>query len=90
MEGREKLKDLIHDLFREIEGIRGDLPPFSPQGERSEVVLDMVRQEIPAWVILACSAAIVFFSYVGMSVSISQETEDTFIHLNELVGSSTP
>lgn len=90
LEGREKLKDLTHDLFREIEGIRGDLPPFSPQAERSEVVLDMVKQEIPAWVILACSVAIVFFSYVGMSVLISQETEETFIHLNELIGSSKP
>ena len=90
LEGREKLKDLTHDLFREIEGIRGDLPPFSPQGERNEVVLDIVRQEIPAWVILACSVAIVFFSYVGMSVLIVQETEDTFIHLNELAGSSKP
>ena len=89
-EGREKLKDLSHDLFREIEGIRGELPVISPHGERSEVVLDMVKQEIPAWVILACSAAIVFFSYVGMSVLISQETEETFIHLNELVGSARP
>ncbi|MGD9853116.1 MAG: type IVB secretion system protein IcmH/DotU [Nitrospirales bacterium] len=88
LEGREKIKDLTHDLFREIEAVRGDLPPLSPQGERSEVVFDMVKQEIPAWVILACSAAIVFFSYAGMSVLIAQETEETYTHLNELVGSS--
>jgi type VI secretion system protein ImpK len=86
LEGREKVKDLTHDLLREIEEIRGDLPPLSPHGERNEVVLDMVKQEMPAWVILACSAAIVFFSYVGMSVLISQETEETGIHLDELLG----
>jgi len=90
LEGREKLQDLKHDLFREIQGLRGDMPPLSPQADRHEVVMDVVKQEIPAWVVVVCSLAIVFFSYVGMSVMIHQETETTLGHLSELVGASTP
>jgi type VI secretion system protein ImpK len=90
LEGREKVKDLYHDLFREIQGIRGAIPPLSPQAERSEIVLDVVKQEMPAWVVVACSLAIVFFSYIGMSVMIHQESETTYGYLSELVESSKP
>jgi len=90
LEGREKLKDLKHDLFREIQGLRGEIPPLSPHAERQEVVMDVVKQEIPAWVVLACSLAVVFFSYVGMSVMIHQEAEATLEHLLELVETSQP
>lgn len=89
-EGREKLKDLKHDLFREIQGLRGEIPPLSPHAERHEVVMDVVKQEIPAWIVVACSLAIVFFSYVGMSVMIHQESESTLGHLSELVETSEP
>ncbi|MDH5586226.1 MAG: type IVB secretion system protein IcmH/DotU [Nitrospirota bacterium] len=90
LEGREKLKDLKHDLFRDIQGLRGEIPPLSPHAERHEVVLDVVKHEIPAWVVLACSLAVAFFSYVGMSVMIHQEAETTFGHLSELVETSQP
>ncbi len=90
LEGREKLKDLNHDLFREIQGLRGAIPPLSPHAERHEVVMDVVKQEIPAWIVVACSLAIVFFSYVGMSVLIHQESEATLGHLSELVETSKP
>ncbi len=90
LEGREKVKDLYHDLFREIQGIRGVIPPLSPHAERSEIVLDVVKQEIPAWIVVACSLAIVFFSYVGMSVMIHQESDTTQAYLSELVESSKP
>lgn len=90
IEGREKLKDLKHDIFREIQRLRGATPPLSPHAERHEEVMDVVRQEIPAWIVVACSLAIVFFSYVGMSVMIHQESEMILGHISELVETSTP
>jgi type VI secretion system protein ImpK len=90
LEGREKLKDLKHDLFREIQGLRGEIPPLSPHAERHEEVMDVVKQEIPAWIVVACSLAIVFFSYVGMSVMIQQESETALSQISELVGKSKP
>ncbi len=90
LEGREKLKDVTHDTFREIQGLRGECLPFSPSAERHEEVLDMVKQEVPVWVVVACSLAIVFFSYVGMSVLIHQESEETLGQISELVQAAKP
>lgn len=89
LEGRERLQDLKHDLFREIQGLRGEIPPLSPQAERHDSMRD-VAPEIPAWIVVACSLAVVFFSYVGMSVMIHQESESTLGHLSELVETSKP
>ena len=89
LEGRERLQDLKHDLFREIQGLRGEIPPLSPKAERHEAMRD-VAPEIPVWIVVACSLAVVFFSYVGMSVMIHQESESTLGHLSELVETSTP
>lgn len=89
LEGRERLQDLKHDLFREIQGLRGEIPPLSPKAERHEAMRD-VAPEIPVWIVVACSLAVVFFSYVGMSVMIHQESESTLGHLSELVETSKP
>ena len=71
--GREKLKDLIHDLFRDIQGRRGEPPPLSPHAQRHEEVLEVVKRDLPAWVMAVCAVAVVFFLYVSLSVLIHQE-----------------
>jgi len=90
LQGREKLKDLIHDLFREIEGRRGEQPAFSPHAERREEVLDLVKRGVPAWVIGVCSVSIVFFFYVALSVLIHHEGTTVVQSLQELAERALP
>ncbi len=84
LEGRERLKDLQHDLLREIQGLRGEIPPLSPHGARTDELFKEVIPEFPAWIVVACSLAIVFFSYVGMSVMIQQEADSAYEHLSDM------
>ena len=90
LQGREKLKDLIHDLFRDIEGRRGELFSLSPHAERREEVLDLVKRDLPAWVVGVCSVSIVFFFYIALSVLIHQEGTTVAQHLQELAARALP
>jgi type VI secretion system protein ImpK len=90
LQGREKLKDLIHDLFRDIEGRRGEHPALSPHAERREEVLDLVKRDLPAWVVGVCSVSIVFFFYIALSVLIHQEGTTVAQTLQEFAERALP
>ena len=73
LENRERLRGLVEDLTRQIQGKRGEVPPLSPRGRRPEELLEMVKRELPVWVIVVTSASLVLLFYVGLSLLIGQD-----------------
>lgn len=73
LQDREKLRGLVEDLTRQIQGKRGEIPPLSPQGRRPEELLEMVKRELPVWVIVVTSASLVLLFYLGLSFLIGQD-----------------
>ena len=70
--GLEQLMALQVDLRRQIEDYRGlrDVT-LSPDGIPDDSFLGRVRREVPYWVVVAVSAAIVFVVYIGYGVATS-------------------
>jgi type VI secretion system protein ImpK len=73
LENREKLRGLIEDLTRQIQGKRGEIPPLSPKGRRPEELLELVKRELPVWVIIVTSASLVLLFYIGLSFLVGQD-----------------
>jgi len=82
---REKLRGLVEDVTREIQAKRGDVPVLSPHGRRPEELFDVVKRQVPAWVILVIGLGIVFFFYVALSFLISQDTGTVLDELKRLL-----
>ncbi len=74
LENRERLRGLVEDLTRQIQGKRGEIPPLSPRGRRPEELLEMVKRELPVWVIIAVSTSLVLLFYLGLSILIGQDS----------------
>ena len=74
LQDREKLRALVEDVARQIQGKRGEIPPLSPRGRRPEELLELVKRELPVWVIIATSASLVLMFYLGLSFLIAQDT----------------
>jgi type VI secretion system protein ImpK len=85
LQDREKLKGLIEDVSREIQAKRGELPALSPHGQRPEELLDMVKRELPAWVVMVISLGIVFFFYLALSLLMSHEASSVVGELKRLL-----
>ena len=75
LENRERLRGLVEDLTRQIQGKRGEIPPLSPRGRRPEELLEMVKRELPVWVIVVISASLVLLFYIGLSFLIGQDVD---------------
>ena len=88
--GRERLKDLRHDVFREIHAKRGDPAPLSPHGQRHEEIIDVVKRDLPAWIVAVGAVSIVFFFYVSLSVLIHQESVSVADRLQTLMVQTNP
>jgi len=73
LEDREKLKGLIHDIYREFHAKEKDTLLLSPHGERPEEVLELVKHRLPAWVVVVASVAIILFVYTGFSLLIKYD-----------------
>ncbi len=73
LQDREKLRGLVEDLSRQIQGKRGEIPSLSPRGRRPEELLEMVKSELPVWVIIATSTSLVLLFYLGLSLLIGQD-----------------
>jgi type VI secretion system protein ImpK len=73
LQDRDKLRGLIEDLTRQIQGKRGEIPPLSPKGRRPEELLELVKRELPVWVIVATSASLVLLFYLGLSFLVGQD-----------------
>jgi type VI secretion system protein ImpK len=73
LQDRERLRGLVEDLSRQIQGKRGEILPLSPRGRRPEELLELVKRELPAWVIVVTSMSLVLLFYLGLSFLIGQD-----------------
>lgn len=83
---REKLRGLIEDVTREIQAKRKDTAPLSPSGRRPDELLELVKRELPAWVVIVTSLGIVFFFYLVLSFIISHDAGEVVTELEKLLG----
>lgn len=84
LQGREKVKDLIADLCREILGVRGEFRQMSNNAQRKDEVLEVVKRDVPVWVVGVFSIAIVCIFYVALFVLMQQETGSVTRSLEQL------
>lgn len=64
---QEKLRFIIDDIYNEMKAVRHSSPTLlSPRGDRREQITDVVRKEVPAWIIAVGAAAIGFIFYIIM------------------------
>jgi type VI secretion system protein ImpK len=64
---QEKLRFIIDDIYNELKAIRNSSPTrLSPRGDRREQISDVVKKEVPAWIIAVGAAAIGFIFYIIM------------------------
>lgn len=73
LRGLEQLTALQVDLRSQIEDYRGVADPrLAPHGLPKGGIITRVRREIPAWVIGVFTVSVVFFTYLGYSMSIDR------------------
>lgn len=85
---RERLRGLIEDITREVQAKRGDVPALSPHGKRPEELMELVKRELPVWVVLVTSVGIVFLFYVALSFLIGQDVGHVVDQLKRLLQES--
>lgn len=76
LHGVERLKALIEELSRQLQSRRDRMPSLSPHGKRPEELIEAVKQELPSWVAVVSSAALVFFFYIVLSWMIGSDAGD--------------
>jgi type VI secretion system protein ImpK len=81
----ERLRGLIEDVTREVQAKRGDVPVLSPHGKRPEELMELVKRELPVWVVLVTSAGIVFMFYLALFFLISQDAGHVVDQLRRLL-----
>jgi type VI secretion system protein ImpK len=82
---RERLRGLIEDVTRDVQAKRGDLPVLSPNGKRPQELMELVKRELPVWVVLVTSAGIVFLFYLALYFLISQDAGHVVDQLRKLL-----
>ena len=85
---RERLRGLIEDVTREVQAKRGDVPSLSPHGKRSEELMELVKRELPVWVVLVTSAGIVFLFYLALLFLTNQDAGQVVDQLRKLLQES--
>jgi type VI secretion system protein ImpK len=85
---RERLRGLIEDVTREVRAKRGDALELSPRGRRPEELMELVKREVPAWVVLATSAGIVLLCYLALTVLVNQDVDHVLDQLKKLLQES--
>lgn len=74
---QEKLRQLIAELHADLRRVAGKATNvLSPQGRRSDEIVDVVANEIPAWVIGVAAAGIAFIFWFIMRLIISGAAKD--------------
>lgn len=82
---RERLRGLIEDVTREIQAKRGDVPVLSPHGKRPEELVELVKHDLPVWVVLATSAGIVVLFYLALVFLINQDVGQALDQFRKLL-----
>lgn len=88
IQDRERLRGLIEDVTREVQAKRGDVPTLSPHGKRPEELMELVKRELPVWVVLVTSAGIVILFFLALSFLISQDAGHVLDQLRKLLQES--
>lgn len=76
LEGREKLKGLTDDVVREIQAKRGEKTLLSPHAKRPEELLEVMKRDVPIWVIVVSSLGLVFFFHLALSLIINHDANN--------------
>jgi type VI secretion system protein ImpK len=83
MRGLEALMALQVDLRSQIDGYRGIVDPkLSPDGVPKSGIIARVSRNIPYWVITVVTIGLLFFSYAGYSVILSDKVENSLQVIN--------
>jgi len=82
--GREKLKDLVEEIGKELISRRKESSILSPSAKRPDELLQSVGDRMPAWVIFAASAGLLFLIFTSLSFLISYDANSLVRHLNQL------
>ena len=85
---RERLRGLIEDVTRDVQAKRGDVPALSPHGKRPEELMELVKRELPVWVVLVTSVGIVFLFYLALTFLINQDASHVLDQLKKLLQES--
>jgi type VI secretion system protein ImpK len=88
LEDRDKLRGLIEDVTREVQAKRGDVPSLSPHGKRPEELMELVKREMPVWVVLVTSAGIIILFFLALSFIINQDASHVLDQLRKLLQES--
>jgi type VI secretion system protein ImpK len=74
---REKIRQLIEEVYAEIAGFKGKpVQHLSPHGNRRDEIVDVVVREVPGWVAAVFALAGGVFFYLVMSFLISNLARD--------------
>ena len=82
---REKLKLLVDDLAKLVKGREDQIPSLSPHGKRPDELIEAVKREIPSWVVVVSSVAVIFFFYLVLAFMISNDANSVAGHLKQLL-----
>lgn len=73
IKGLEQLMALQVDLRSQIEGYQGVIDPrLSPYGAPAVPLMARVRREVPYWVITVVTVSIIFFTFLGYSMTVTK------------------
>ena len=85
LHNREKLKEIVDELAKQIKGSGGQIPSISPHGKRPDELIEVVKGEIPTWVVVVSSVAVIFFFYLVLSFMMSSSANNVFEDLKQLL-----
>jgi type VI secretion system protein ImpK len=66
LEGPEKLKYLTAQLGDQISHIKGKPPTFAPRGEPPDQIANILKREVPVWVLTSVLALLGLTAYLGL------------------------
>lgn len=86
LEAPEQVRMIIDDLHQDLNQYLGKAPELiSPNGRPHDEIVNVVKERIPAWVIVVTAFSIGFFFYVIMSFIISGDAEDVIDSINKMI-----
>lgn len=85
---RERLSGIMADVTKEVQAKRGEAPVLSPHGKRPEELLELVKRELPVWVVLTTSAGIVLLVYLVLSSLINDQAVHLLNQLTKILQES--
>ncbi len=86
---RERLRGLVEDVTREVQAKRGDVRMLSPRGQRPEELMELVKRDLPVWVVLATGAGLVLLFYLALTFLINQDVGNVLDQLKKLLQESS-